>query len=317
MRNLICLFTVLLFLFGCSDDEPICDNNNCLKTITCPLQSSTSAEDSISTGWSIQHQLVIGSKYSVSVNPQNTNQIVYYELKRENLDFINQLFFYDKISKSKVLLSEGLWSKDKLPFWVDGFIYFPYENSVYKIKPDGSEFGQVIEYAYDAISQDSKLIILAKIDNIEILNVETNETELIENTARANNISISKDGNKLAFISENSAGETMLNSYDFTSKKTTSLFNLLDTEVFGTSWSSDNLYIYWSDNYGVKRINIQTLQVEWLINHNRYFQPFIDNENQLYLTKETAWKSGELEISIKQDIVQYDLNTCTETKVIE
>ncbi len=330
MKKIFLFLPVLLFIISCSDDEPICNNSDCIIEITCPREAYIPVEDSISSSWGTQYNNVDGTQQAFSTNPNNSNELVYINTKIVDFLATYQLFIYNKGTKQKQLIYEspGLYGLNA-PLWSrDNWIYFNSNSHIFKIKSDGSDLTQVTFGSYinrlRAITLDGEELIYYDDSSFSLVKIdlETNENKVFPiNTEAAFDVTISPDNNQMIFLQGKATGGSDIIKYNFTTEEKEIIFEINDASKFGVCWSKDGEYIYWSDISGLYRLNVSNNYAEKITKHFgsglRYEYPHFDNNGTLYLRKETAWKSGGNEISLKGEIIEYDLNTCTEIDIFE
>jgi Tol biopolymer transport system component len=326
-------FSILSFLIiaSCSEDDFICDNSDCIIEISCPRDGYINVADSIYNNWGTQYNNVHASQSSFSINPNNSDELAFCKLAHDNLSTTFQLLTYNRITKQENLIYEGYAGPygSTPPRWSsDNWIYFDIGNNIFKTKHNGSELTQITfgdsNKFFGDISSDNKHIIyyddsLFSLVNLDLIN--NNSIIISTNEEATRSISFAPNDYEIAFMQAKATGNFKLVRYNLTTKERTVFFETKSSSIFSTCWSNDNKYIYWSDNTGLYKLNISNQKVEKIAKHFgsglKYIYPYIDNNGTLYLTKETAWKSGGNEISIKGEIIEYDLNTCTEIKIFD
>jgi Tol biopolymer transport system component len=95
-----------------------------------------------------------------------------------------------------------------------------------------------------------------------------------------------------------------------------------DYQPLSFAWGSEQ-ELYWASYSGLFKINIETRQVERIKKHCgtntkvKYINPFFDVNGKFYVTKEVGTQVGLIDADLKGEIIEYDLNTCTEIKIFD
>ncbi|MFT5835103.1 MAG: hypothetical protein ACI97N_002748 [Cognaticolwellia sp.] len=331
MKNILFLTLSFLIIASCSEDEPICNNSDCSYEISCPRDEYINVEDSIYNNWGTQYNTVSGSQISFSINPNKSDELVFCRTIIDSLFTSFQLLIYNKSTNQEYLIYESYTGPYGLtpPRWSsDNWIYFDTDNNLFKIRSDGSEltqitFGNSTKILGD-LSSDGKNLIYYDDSLFSLVNLDLNNKNIVvisTNTQAARSISFSSNNNEMVFMQSKPTGNFDLIKYNFNTKERIVFFESKSSVTFNTCWSDDDKYIYWSDNTGFYRLNVSNQQIEKITKHFgsglKYLHPEIDKNGNLYLIKETAWKAGGNEINLKSEIIEYDLNTCTERKVFD
>lgn len=315
---------------SCSKDENNCSDLECITSSLCDDSNCINVEDSIYNLWVTQYNEVNKTHRAFSTNPNNMSEFIFSRIKVDSLGYSFQLVKYNRQTNLSTVLYENTLGPYGYhpPRWSgDGLIYFDINNKIYQIDSQGEnlslvniegEFNTLLDYS------DKKIIYHDRSNSlIKIQNLETGELQTLENSDSYNYVEFSPDEKKIAFVKSYGDGRNYLAIRTISDSKVEELIDTKNPGITGLTWSNDGHYVYWSDMLGFYRFDVNDNNIERIIQHcgytsnKKYVYPYFDNNGTLFLTKETAWKSGDNEISLKGEIIEYDLNTCTEIDIFE
>lgn len=321
MKNIFYIIIVLFLIIGCADDEPICANLDCINDMSCNNSECINLWDSTGSWLGIAVDYVDNSQLGFSINPFNDNLIAYY--KKEENDFIDSfaLVVYDRTTKVEKVISKNSYNiSTSKPGWGNN-------NDLLTVRGD-SIYGRNIytgemNFIYSDTTNvylinksiNGRYLIYGRFANFDfvVLDLETLEKKI--HAINGSIMAVSPDGTRL--IRQESETITVLN---LVSNQVTELFKG-EYPALNFTWKSNN-EVYWSSFGGLFSINLNTRQVNRYLKHCshssklKYMNPYFDSNGNLYVTKETAYLSGITAIT-KGEIIEYDVNTCAERKVID
>jgi hypothetical protein len=319
MKYFIYLFPIVFMIGACSDDDILCGNPSCVIDTPCSEGSCLNLADSIQTWGSIQYRHIHNSKYAFSISPNNPSLIAYFQHKEARpIDSI-ALIIENLSDHSIIEIMSGTnfymkpaWDKDNNVIFSNAGLMMKYN-----MNTDIIEQVSFNNIPGEVFSIDGSKLIFQE------LGVQSSVLDLL-----SGNITTSKVVSENPIASPNQSHvayfDSEKDSIFILNTNTNIVIGLFkpDYQPLSFTWASEQ-ELYWSSYSGLFKINIETRQVERIKKHCgtntkvKYINPFFDVNGKFYITKEVGTQVGLIDVDLKGEIIEYDLNTCTEIDIFD
>ncbi|NJN77734.1 MAG: hypothetical protein HC803_04890 [Saprospiraceae bacterium] len=320
MKNVLFISIIFLFIIGCSEDEVICDNSDCLTVALCEPDECFDVDNG---SWTQTYTSADTLHHYLEFNPNNSDELIIIRAVRRITPqgipyYKQQLIKHNLQTKSVTSLLEAN-NIIKVSWHTDGQIYFLSESSgvLERINDDGTNNTTVVNESINGFILETERIIIFSTDNeikaIDYLGNEiTNSNEDIQLGLISPNKS-KKVQTRIVDDVDNTNNYHNLSVYDLSQNEWEDIF-LLKEHLYGSlTWSPNSAYIYWIDRSGLNRIHVETRKAEMIRKNcesDELLQVTFDKQGNLYAIRRTGKILNGQEY-FETRPVRFDFNNCT------
>jgi hypothetical protein len=302
------IFVFVAFLFSCKKDTPIPSSSS---EDTCTLSGAPA------TGWVIESRNSVLNLYNGFSDPLGSNYL-YYLFDRYQTQSTNGswgiLCKVDLVTGTKIKLDSSVIGIPQINQhgWIT---YYKLDQNIYKIKTNGDSLTKLTNDNNNMQpywNYSGNYIYFAKSSG-SIETIVMNENGITIDTVKNVNglLNHSKISNK-AILTKFSNNQAQLFLHDLSNSSDKLLCSLTNNNFQSPVFDNTDAYIYWTDNDGLKRVNVSTLAVDLLFKkcQRQEFYNFTlaFNANTFVATKTTRNAKSSSTLYVQTDLYKLNLD---------
>jgi hypothetical protein len=313
MKYIFFIPIIFLFIIGCSDDDIICDNSDCLTVALCEPDECFKVDNG---SWTGTYTSPDTDYYHITFNPNNDNECLLIRSVRNNVNGSTpfEIVKYNINTKQVIVLIQKpttiftvKWHKTRSIYFSGGNL----DGRLRRINEDGTMEEQITP-------DDITITEFQWLDEDNILAYDNGKAMIIDYDGNI----IDENDVQYGIISPNTIKRTNF-IYDDSNLSYLGIYENVEgwEKVFyikeviydGLTWSPDGSYIYWTDRSGLNRIHVETRKAEMVrkqCSNDSFQQITFDNQGNLYAIRQTGKILNGQEY-FETRPVRFDFNTCT------